>query len=406
MVIQNVQIVKEEGIEKVDIEINDGVIVKIANNIVSDAPIDAKGAYAFPSIVDANVRLKDATLSSKNLDQLSLECYQGGIHLALLSPESTPAIDSEIELEFVNKHKESTSYTKIEPLINAIKEDDTLSNIAILLKKGSIAPFVNSSTDSNLITRIAQYVKMYDATLFVRAQDSDLTKCGVMNDSVVASKLGLGGIPMLGEHLHVSKMIEISKHFGIKIIFQSIASPYSVDLITKAKAQGVQVSCEVSALHLTFSEEHCIGFNTSAKIDPPLVSKEDVVALQACLKRGEIDYLTALHHPNSPVNKEVAFFDAAYGSASIKDILAFYYTKFVKTGLISMQALIRLTSEQIIEDLHLRSNSIEEGHVANFVLLDTNSSYTVSNPLSLLHGEELDAKIVYHIKEGLLSDTI
>ena len=246
---------------------------------------------------------------------------------------------------------------------------------------------------NDIAIKIAEYVQMYNVTLFCKAEDNSLISSGVMLDGDTSTRLGLAGIPDLSEVLHVSRMIEIARHFKIKILFKSIASPRSIFLISQAKKDGVEVSCEVSIHHLVHSDEACINFNTTAKLDPPLPSKEDMLLLQKALKNSTIDCLTTLHQPSSPLNKEVAFYDAAFGCEALSDALPLYYTKLVKSGLISMSKLIELTVKNPAESINLESGEIKVGQKANALLFDINKETTINNSQSLYNGESLYGEI-------------
>jgi len=263
-----------------------------------------------------------------------------------------------------------------------------------MLKKGVVAPYMSTIAKNNLAIKIAEYVQMYNVTLFCKAEDNSLINSGVMLDGDVSSKLGLAGIPELSEVLHVSRMIEIARHFKIKILFKSIASPRSIALINKAKKDGIEVRCEVSIHHLLVSDEACENFNTTAKLDPPLASKNDVVLLQEALRSKQIDCLTTLHQPNSLVNKEVAFFNAAYGCESLSYALPLYYTKLVKTGIISMSELIKLTSKNPARSIGKKRGIIEIGTKVDAILFDQNFESLVDNEQSLYNQEQLDGKVI------------
>jgi len=215
-----------------------------------------------------------------------------------------------------------------------------------------------------------------------------------MLDGDVSSKLGLAGIPDLSEVLHVSRMIEIARHFKIKILFKSIASPRSIYLINQAKKDGVDVKCEVSIHHLTHSDEACEGFNTTAKLDPPLASKNDVLLLQKALKNSQIDILTTLHQPSSPVNKEVAFFDADYGCEALCDAMPLYYTKFVKSGIISMQELVKLTCQNPARSVGMETGEIKVGQSVNAFLFNPEAKTIVKNKQSLYNSQELNGEVI------------
>ncbi len=398
MVISNAIICDVNGEREADIRIEDGVITEIGSNLKDSDMIDAKGGYFMPLLIDLNVRLQDSTLNSKNIKSISDEALLGGIGEVVLNADSQPPIDSEIVLEFAQNGLNDLNGADVELMINTLNEESKLSNIAILLKRGAIAPYMSTIAKNDLAIKIAEYCKMYDVTLFCKAEDNSLINSGVMLDGDISSKLGLAGIPDLSEVLHVSRMIEIARHFKIKILFKSIASPRSISLITQAKKDGVDVKCEVSIHHLVKSDEACENFNTTAKLNPPLASSSDVELLQNALKNGEIDVLTALHQPNSPVNKEVAFFDSAYGCEALADALPLYYTKLVKTNMISMSDLIKLTVANSAGCIKKDSGTIEVGQRANAVLFDKEIEKTINNQQSLYDGESLFGDIVISFK--------
>ena len=285
MVISNVKICDINGERFADVKVENGVITDI-----QEIKGDKKSSLCLiPSLVDLNVRVRDDVLNSKRIEELSRDALKGGIKEVVLNPESTPAIDDEIVLEFVQNNQISSDGATVYSSFNTIKSDSTLSNIAILLKKGAVAPFMSTTTHNNLAIKIAEYVKMYDVTLLCRAEDRSLRQMGVMTEGAVSSHLGLAGIPAIGELLHVSRMIELARYYGIKVLFKSIANPRSIEMITKAKKEGVNVRCEVSIHHILHSDELCENFNTAAKIYPPLATKEDSCLMQEALKNGEID---------------------------------------------------------------------------------------------------------------------
>ncbi len=375
MVIKNAKICDKDGLREDNFTIEDR----------TDTIIDAKGAYLIPSLVDLNVRLNDGLLNSKNIQDISLEAKKGGVGHVVLNADSTPSIDSEGILEFAQNGLRDAQGASADVMLNAIQSDGSLSNIAILLKKGAISAYMSTIAKNDKAIKIAEYMQMYKKTLFVKAEDNSLISSGVMLDGDVSSRLGLAGIPDLSEVLHVSRMIEIARHFKIKILFKSIASPRSISLITQAKKEGVKVSCEVSLHHLINSDEACEGFNTVAKLDPPLASKSDMLLLQEALKNDQVDILTTLHQPSSLVNKEVAFYDAAYGCESIADALPLYYTKLVKSGLITMKKLIELTS--------INPSKVIDQKVS-YILFNPDTKSTISNAQSLYDGHEIYGEVI------------
>ena len=395
MLIQNVLVCDVDGEKRTNLRVEDGVIVAMGDDISVENTqlVDGSEMVVLPSLIDTNVKLLDASLNAKNIKKVAQQAKKGGVGHIVLSPDSSPSIDDEIILEFAQNSIKDIECVKVDVMLNTLKEDMTLSNIAIMLKKGVVAPYMSTIAKNNLAIKIAEYVKMYCVTLFCKAEDNSLINAGVMLEGDVSSRLGLAGIPELSEVLHVSRMIEIARHFEIKILFKSIASPRSVELISKAKEEGVAVSCEVSLHHLINCDEACEGFNTMAKFNPPLPSKDNMYKLQQQLKEGKIDMLTLLHQPNSPVNKEVAFYDAAYGSSSLVEGVSLYYTKLVKEGLASWQELIRLCVQNPAQSIGKTAGVIEEG-TSEFILFDTNKYSKIENEKSFYNTQPLFGEVV------------
>ena len=393
MVIKNATVCDIHGERVTDVRIEDGMVTEMAGSLEGSETIDASGLYLMPLLVDTNVRVLDSSLNANNIKALSNEALNAGVGHVVLNPDSTPAVDNEIVLEFAQNSIHGLKGAKVDLMLNTLKEDNTLSNIAILLKRGAAAPYMSTIAKNDVAIKIAEYCQMYGVTLFCKAEDNSLINSGVILEGDVSSKLGLAGIPDLSEVLHVSRMIEIARHFKIRILFKSIASPRSICLIDKAKKEGVDVACEVSIHHLSNSDEACMNFNTTAKLNPPLSSKDDLKLLQDALREGKIDVLTTLHQPSSPVNKEVAFYDAAYGCQGLKSAMSVYYTKLVKSGIISMQDIVRLCVKNPSDAVGESGGEIKVGGRANAMLFNPSSVSVMEDNLSLYCGEELYGKV-------------
>ena len=400
MIIKNAILCDANGERQGDVEITDGIISKIADNISGDDVIDAKGTYLLPGLIDLNVSASDAQLNTSKLKNLSHSALKGGVTTVVLNPDAEPAIDNEIVLEFVLERKFKGA--KISSAICATQDGKALSNIAILLKQGALAPSLDSSVDNNLIRRVFEYMKMYKGTVFCSPKDKALNGNGVMFEGKVSATLGLPGISVLGEIIHVTKMIEIARYFDVQVLFKGLFTRRSLEMITAAKKEGLKVFSEISIHHLALDHNACDGFNAYAKIFPPLADEKGKNALRESLKNGEIDVLTSLHAPQSKVNKEVAFYDAAYGTEAIEEILPLYYTKLVKTGLVSFSKLSEMTSLTPAKMIQKEMGLIKEGQVADLLLFDPKQSSKVENTQSLYKDEELSGKIVSVIVNGEL----
>lgn len=400
MIISGAIICDINGERRGDVRIEDGVITQIGENLKGDEIITADGCYLIPGLVDTDVRLKDSQLNRTNLEKLSRRSLSGGVTTALLASDSTPRIDNEITLEFVQQHRYLPNGATIETAVSALNESGVLSNIAIMLKKGSRAVHTSTIQDYNLINRIAQYLKMANKALLYKAEDKSLFESGVMADGTVASQLGLPGISPMCEVVHVASMIEIARHFGIRIVFKSVTEPRSIALIAEARKSGIDVQCEVAIHHLFKNDSACLGFDTDAKINPPLVSESKRLELINALQRGDIHSLTSLHQPNSDVHKDITFYDANVGTTSIAEYLPLMYTYLIKNGIITMAKLVDLASRAPAEQIGIKSGEISVGSKMDCILFDPAQMTEVTHHHSLYKKDTLQGKVVMAICRG------
>lgn len=400
MIITGAIICDIHGERRGDVRIEEGIITEIGDNLKDDEVIDATGCYLLPGLVDNDVRLKDAQLSRTNLEKLSYRALKGGVSTVVLASDTTPRIDNEITLEFVQQHRYLPHGATVESSVSATNENGALSNIAIMLKKGCVAVHTATINDYNLITRIAQYAKMSEKTLFYKAEEKSMIESGVMSEGSTSSHLGLPGISPLSEVVHVAAMIEIARHFEIKIVFKSVTEPRSIELITNARKEGIKVECEVAIHHLLKNDSECSGFDTDAKINPPLVSELKRLALIEAMKRGEIQSLSALHQPNSDIHKDITFYDAHVGTTSIMEYLPLLYTYLVSKNIISMSKLMELVSRAPAEQIGMRAGEIKVGIACDCVVFNPKESLVVPHHHSLYKNETLKGSVVMAICRG------
>lgn len=369
MVIKNAKIVDSDSIFENDVLIKDGKIEKIGKNLNDKDVVDANGAFLLPGLVDLNVKFYDDLVSSENIEKLSKKALKGGVSTVLLNPDLNPAIDNEIILEFIKS--ESKNYNlEIIPLVKAVKEKESLSEIAILLKKGANSIYFESDISSFLICRIFEYAKMYGVTLHCKPTNSDIKSVGVMNEGEVSSRLGLSGIDEIEEVSEVAKIIEFAKKYGVEVLFKSLSSARSIELIKKAKDEGVKVYAEVSIHHLLKTDKECEDYNTKAKLDPPLRDEKNRAKLIEFLKNKDIDILTSLHSPKSSLQKDISFDEAAFGVDAISSFLQDLYENFVKKEILSFSEILKLTYFNPLKVLKKDVSEIKKGYSEALILFD------------------------------------
>ncbi len=369
MIIKNAKVVDLNGERCADVLIQEGIIKKIGTRLSDDEVLEADGAYLLPSVIDLNVRVLDDRINTTNLHALGQKALRGGIGAVALIPDTSPPVDEEISLEFVKSHDLPT---KLYPLVMGTKEQG-LSEISILLKKGAAGIYTPSDINPYLLARIFEYAKMHQIPLHIAPRNKIFQDVGVMNEGKMAFELGLGGIDTLEEKAEVAKVIEYSEHYGVPVLFKGVSTARSLDLI----ADSHYCYAEVGIHHLLLSEEACAGYNTLAKIMPPLRSEEERQRLLLALKEGKIDLISSLHSPKSRVTKEVSFQEAAFGIDALAYLLPLVYTHFVDKGIIDMPKLTELLSANPACFLGEKLGKIEEGYEAQLLLFDPNKEIEV-----------------------------
>ncbi|MRI58141.1 MAG: hypothetical protein C6H99_01395 [Epsilonproteobacteria bacterium] len=366
MVVKNARIVTFDKEYEGDILIKDGLIQAIGRGFDDEEVVDAAGRYVLPGLIDLGVRPLDDRINSTNLERLSNSAQRGGVTSIGLLPDTNPPINDEISLEFVKSHRSSID---ILPLIHGLK-DEGLSEISILLKKGALSVYVPSDINPYLLARIFEYAKMHQIVLFIEPKNSLFRDVGVMNDGRVSFELGLGGISKLEEHAEVAKIIQYSEYYNVPVLFCAVSTAKALDLIASSKLCYAQVSIH----HLLFCDRACDGYNTWAKLSPPLRDDGERKELLEALVSGRIDLLTSLHSPKSMVSKDLSFDEAAFGVDAIASYLPLLYTHFVKSDLLSFPKVVELASSNAGCFAKKRAGKIEEGFVADLVLFDPNKS--------------------------------
>ena len=395
MVIKNAVIFEDGKEKKVDVKIEGDKIVEISPRITTlgDEFFDAEGLYLFPSIIDLNVRLYNDKLNRKNLERLFENAILGGVGSFVLMPDFSPRIDNETVLEFLN---ERISYeSKLDIFLSiAASDGNRLNNISTLLKYGSDVLFEKSSSNGNLIRRAMQYAKMKQIPLMIFCNNPDLNDSGVMNESEVSFTLGLPGISKISEISEVAKILEMAIYYDIEILFQSLSTRRSIEIVNEGKRKNKNIFCEVSIHHLCKNDSSCEDFNTAAKIMPPLREERERERLIEALKEDKIDTITALHSPKSIIYKDVAFSDALYGIDSIRDFLPVCYSYLVREGIIDFEKLFEKVSLNPAKILNLKDRGrVKEGYRADLILFDPTYKEVKKDKNSLYNKDTLYGKI-------------
>lgn len=382
MIIKNAKIY---GKELKDLEISQGLIQKIGENLQGEEIFDAKGLTLLPSFIDLCVYLKNDKFSLNHLDLLEKECLKGGVSTILL--RDVMDFDEETFILFL----QNLSHRTLQ-IFSSVKVKEPLKNIASMINQGAVALELESKLNANILKIAMQYALMKKVPIFAKCLNEDFDDNGVMNDCLLSSKLGLIGMSEVAESSEVAKLKEIAAFYQSEVIYDYLSLARSLKIATDE-------TILVSIHHLIKNENACENFNTAAKIKPPLRSEEDRAFLQNALKKGKIRFLSAMHCPKSLNLKDLAFDEAAFGIHSICEYVSLCYSFLVQNDFISWEKLCEATSLNPAKFLKLNSGEIKEGKEANLILFDENVS--AKAPLNSLYSKDtLKGEVKHHFLKG------
>ncbi|EAL3918415.1 amidohydrolase family protein [Campylobacter upsaliensis] len=382
MIIKNAKIY---GKELKDLEISQGLIQKIGENLQGEEIFDAKGLTLLPSFIDLCVYLKNDKFSLNHLDLLEKECLKGGVSTILL--RDVMDFDEETFILFL----QNLSHRTLQ-IFSSVKVKEPLKNIASMINQGAVALELESKLNANILKIAMQYALMKKVPIFAKCLNEDFDDNGVMNDCLLSSKLGLIGMSEIAESSEVAKLKEIAAFYQSEVIYDCLSLARSLKIATDE-------TILVSIHHLIKNENACENFNTAAKIKPPLRSEEDRAFLQNALKKGKIRFLSAMHCPKSSNLKDLAFDEAAFGIHSICEYVSLCYNFLVQNDFISWEKLCEATSLNPAKFLKLNSGEIKKGKEANLILFDENVS--TKAPLNSLYSKDtLKGEVKHHLLKG------
>jgi len=388
--------------QQCDVRIEGGKIKSIGklSPEKNETVFDAEGAFLSPGFFDLNCVAGDPGFETKeDIETLTAAAKAGGFTGLALLPQASPVVQSKSQVEYIiNKAKNNLVDVLPVGAISQNREAKELAELFDMQRAGAVA-FSDGDRaiqDDGFMSRALQYAKGFDALLMVYPENKSIAGKAQITESKNSVLLGMKGLPPLAEEMHIARDIFLATYNETKIHISNISTAGSVALIRKAKKDGVQISCDVTAHHLVFTEDLLVDFDSNYKVKPPLRSKADIKALIAGLKDGTIDAITSQHRPEEIEFKNVEFEIAHYGIIALQTVLPL----LIKAGL-DLNLIVEKLSINPRKLLNLNSPIIEEGFEANFTVFatdkkwlynsNTNYSKSANNPLL---GTELTGKVI------------
>jgi len=415
LIIKNASLVNADEIIQANLLIENGKITGIGKDIKgADKEIDAKGKYVFPGFIDLHTHLRTPGREDEE-DLLSgaTAAAKGGFTTIFCMPNTDPAIDNEGLAKWICEKSQSIGLVDIYPIgaITRNREGKELTEFGALKRAGCIALSDDGfSVDDTLILRRAyEYAKMFDLLVISHCEDSQLSYGGNMRESFISSKYGISGIPDIAESLIVARDIELAKYLDVRIHLAHISCSKSLEVIKRAKKEGVKVTAETCPHYftLTVDDVEREGFPGNLKVNPPLGDKKDLAAIKKALREGTIDCIATDHAPHSLAEKELPFELAPFGFIGLE--LAFSLTYLlVKEKALDLKDLANKLSTQPAAIAGLdKCGKIAKDYVADLVIVDLEGKWKVEeenmaskSKNTPFLGQELEGTIEHTIKKG------
>ncbi|MBI5647052.1 MAG: dihydroorotase [Ignavibacteriae bacterium] len=366
-----------------DVLVVDGVIAAIRDAIDEEHAevFDLDGMVLAPGFCDMHVHFREPGQEYKeSLQTGALSAAAGGFTAVACMPNTVPTIDNAETALYI---RTKTEHFPVEVLpIGAItkgREGKELAPMAELRAAGAVA-FSDDGTcvNNTKLLRIAlEYAGMFDLPVIQHAEDPYLFAGGVMHEGFVSTSIGLPGIPRLAEDVIVARDIAVAEYVDGVYHVAHVSSAGAVQAVRSAKERGLKVTCEVTPHHFTLTDEHVRGYNTNTKMNPPLRTRDDVIAMKEALRDGVIDAIATDHAPHAIFEKEVEYAHAPFGIVGLETAIGLSMTELVHTGYLTVFELIEKMSTNPRRILRLPDIRIEEGVPANFTFFHPEQEWTV-----------------------------
>ena len=312
--------------KSLDILVDNGIITEINEyiSVTADQTIQAEDLHISTGWIDCFANFCDPGEEYKEtLQSGSNAAAAGGFTEIMLLPNTNPVIDNKSQVEYiVQASKELNVKLHAIGAITKNAKGAALSEMYDMHNSGAVAfsDGINSLQSSGVMLKALQYVLAFEGTIIQMPDDKNIGTNGLMNEGITSTRLGLPGKPAIAEELLIARDIELVKYTGSKIHFTGISTKRSLEIITRAKEAGLQVTCSVTPYHVFFCDEDLVEYDTNLKVNPPLRTREDMLALRNGIKNGLIDCLASHHQPQDMDCKICEFEYAKNGMTGLESL--------------------------------------------------------------------------------------
>ncbi len=376
--------------------------------------LESQDLIACPGFIDLHCHLRDPGLEEKETIATGTRAAaRGGFTTVCCMPNTEPPIDNRSIVDYVKEKAAAEGAVRVLPIgcITRGRKGEALADMGEMASAGVVAFSDDGSPvmNSRLMRQALDYSLAFGLPVIEHCEDQVLAENGQMNEGIISTRLGLQGIPSAAEESMVARDIALAELTGARLHVAHISTAGSVELVRAGKKKGVHVTCEVTPHHLTLTEEKVLGYDTNAKVNPPLRTQKDIEALIVGLKDGTIDAIATDHAPHTGLEKRCEFAYAPFG-ISILETAFGMLMGLVHAGKVDLNLLIsKMTCEpaKILGDRFGKLGTLEVGGPADIILIDPDKEWTV-DPSTFaskgkntpLGGAKLKGKVVATFYQG------
>ncbi|MEW6246100.1 MAG: dihydroorotase [Nitrospirota bacterium] len=367
-----------------DILIEEGKIAAVGRHLSaprSATVLDATGRLVLPGFVDLHVHLREPGFEYKEtIETGTAAAVAGGFTSVCCMPNTDPVNDNQSITEFILERAQAAGNAQVFPIgaITKGSEGTELAEIGDLRRAGCVAisddgrPVMNSL----IMRRAMEYALAFDLPVVDHCEDLHLAEGGCMNEGLVSTELGLPGIPAAAEDIMVARNLALAELTGARLHLAHISTEGSVGMVREAKARGIRVTAEACPHHFSLTEEVCRGYNTHAKMNPPLRTWRDVQAVKEGLRDGTIDVIATDHAPHAPQEKQQEFAEAPFGIVGLETALPLTLA-LVEEGVLTLDAAVAKLTVAPAKAFGLAKGTLAPGADADVTLVDPQAQWEV-----------------------------
>lgn len=360
-----------------DVLVENGRIAAIDAGLSADGAevVNAEGCWVVPGLIDLHVHLREPGQEDKEtIATGSAAAVHGGFTRVACMPNTDPVLDTAGEIRQVLDRAEAAGLCHVDPIAAITKgqRGEELTNMGGLSDAGAVAFSDDGHTimDALLMRRAMEYARGVGLPLALHSIDENLSRGGQMNEGRLSTILGLAGSPAAAETVAIARDIALAELTGARVHICHVSVAGAVEIIRRAKERGAMITAESAPHHLALTEDKLAGYDTRFKMNPPLRTEADRIALCQGLKDGTIDAIATDHAPHTTMEKDLPFDESPFGTTGLETAVAATYTALVATGILSPTRWIESLTSAPARCLALEGGRLDIATPADISILD------------------------------------